>query len=125
MTLYADADFYSGEYLEGRIAVLDPNCINAYLRKAQMKLKNHTFDNIDESTEIPYEVKMCICEIAEILFLEDKRASETGGVTSESVSGWSRHYESSEQSEKSVESKIRNAVYTWLSDTGLLYCGVK
>lgn len=125
MNLYADAEFYTGEYLEGRQSVLEANCIKAYLRKAQRVLKTYTFDNIDESTDIPYEVKMCICEIAEILFREDKRDIDRGGVSSESVVGWSKSYESSEQAEKKMQKKIKDCVYMWLSDTGLLYCGVK
>ncbi len=124
MNIYADAEFYSKEYLEGRKAVLEPNCIASYLRKAQRVLKTFTFDNIDESTAIPYEVKMCVCEIAEILYREDQRDIDRGGVTSESVVGWSKSYEGSEQAEKNKQKRIKDCVYMWLSDTGLLYCGV-
>ena len=124
MHLYADTKFYTNEYLEGRKAVLEPNCIISYLRKAQRVLKAFTFDNIDESAAIPYEVKMCVCEIAEILFREDQRDIDRGGVTSESVVGWTKHYERSEQAEIKKQKRIRESVYTWLSDTGLLYCGV-
>lgn len=124
MNPYADATFYSQEYLEGRQAVIEPNCLLSYLRKAQRVLKTFTFDNIDESTAIPYEVKMCVCEIAEILFRDDKRDIDRGGVTSESVVGWSKSYENSEQTEKKKQQKIKECVYLWLSDTGLLYCGV-
>lgn len=124
MHLYADTKFYTNEYLEGRRAVLEPSCITSYLRKAQRVLKAFTFDNIDESAAIPYEVKMCVCEIAEILFREDQRDIDRGGVISESVVGWTKHYESSEQAEIKKQKRIRECVYTWLSDTGLLYCGV-
>ena len=124
MELYADAGFYSNKYLEGRTAVIEPNCIASYLRKAQRVLKTFTFDNIDEGSPIPYEVKMCVCEIAEILFREDQRDINRGGVSSESVVGWSKSYESSEQAENKKHKRIRECVYTWLSDTGLLYCGV-
>lgn len=124
MNLYADVKFYTNEYLEGRKAVIEPNCIISYLRKAQNVLKNFTFDNIDESTAIPYEVKMCVCEIAEILFRDDQHDIDRGGVASESVVGWSKSYESSEQTEKKKQKRIRDCVYMWLSDTGLLYCGV-
>lgn len=124
MTIYADSEFYFGEYLMDRAAVLPPQGSSFWLRRAQKTLKTFTFDNIDESTAIPYEVKMCICEIAELLYSYDKRATLHGGTASESVEGWSKHYESSQQTEAHLQVKIRSCVKTWLSDTGLLYCGV-
>jgi hypothetical protein len=124
MTLYADPSFYAKEYLENRPAVIEPSCVTSYLRKAQMIIKNHTFDNIDESADIPYEVKMCQCEIAELLYSDDKRATSLSGVSSESVEGWSKHYESSEQIEAQLKKKIKSCVTMWLAPLGLLYCGV-
>lgn len=124
MTLYADSVFYLNEYLSGKDAVLPAQSSDFWLRKAQITLKTFTFDNIDESAAIPYEVKMCICEIAELIFNDEKNATLQGGVASESVGGWSKHYESSQQKEAHLQSKIKSCVRTWLSDTGLLYCGV-
>lgn len=124
MTIYADPEFYLNEYLSNKEPVLPTQSAVFWLRKAQMKLKTFTFDNIDESATIPYEVKMCICEIAELLYSDDKRATSQGGVASESVEGWSKHYESSQQTEEHLQSKIKSCVITWLADTGLLYCGV-
>ena len=124
MTIFADSEFYLKEYLLGKEAVLPAQSSAFWLRKAQTTLKTFTFDNIDESAAIPYEVKMCICEIAELLYADDKRATLQGGIASESVEGWSRHYESSQQTEAHLQSKIKACVRTWLSDTGLLYCGV-
>lgn len=124
MTIYADSEFYLNEYLSGKDAVLEAKSATFYLRRAQKILETFTFDNIDESAAIPYEVKMCICEIAELLYGDGKRATLQGGVTSESVEGWSKHYESSQQTEAHLQSKIKSCVTTWLADTGLLYCGV-
>lgn len=124
MTIYADSEFYFGEYLMDRAAVLPQQGASFWLRRAQRTLKTFTFDNIDESSPIPYEVKMCICEIAELLCADDKRATLQGGIASESVEGWSKHYESSQQTEAHLQSKIKSCVTTWLADTGLLYCGV-
>ncbi len=124
MTIYADSEFYLNDYLSGKEAVLPAQSTVFWLRKAQRTLKDFTFDNIDESAAIPYEVKMCICEIAELLYGDEKRATLQGGVASESVEGWSKHYESSQQTEAHLQSKIKACVRMWLSDTGLLYCGV-
>lgn len=124
MTIYADSEFYLNEYCSGKDAVLTPQNSAFWLRRAQKALTTFTFDNIDESAPIPYEVKMCICEIAELLCGDDKRATLQGGTASESVEGWSKHYESSQQTEAHLKSKIKSCVTTWLADTGLLYCGV-
>lgn len=124
MTIYADSEFYLNEYLSGKDAVLPEQSAVFWLRKAQETLKTFTFDNIDENAAIPYEVKMCICEIAELLYSDEKRATLQGGIASESVEGWSKHYESSQQTEAHLKIKIKSCVTTWLADTGLLYCGV-
>lgn len=124
MTIYADSEFYFNEYLSGRQAVLPVQGSDFWLRKAQKTLISFTFDNIDESADIPYEVKMCQCEIAELLYSDDKRATSLSGVSSESVEGWSKHYESSEQVEAQLNKKIKSCVTMWLAPLGLLYCGV-
>lgn len=124
MTLYADSNFYTKEYLEGRDSVIELSCITSYLRKAQMFVKTFTFDNIDENSEIPYEVKMCICEIADIMYNEAQRETAVGGAVSESVEGWSKTYENSEEHKAAVNTKLKDCLVLWLSNTGLLYCGV-
>lgn len=124
MKLFADGNFYMNDYLKGKQAVIDAACFDYYIMQSTMKIKEYTFDNIDESEDIPKEVKMCCCELAEIMSEEDKRQAETGGVLSESVGGWSKSYENSEIAAKQFESKLKASVYKWLGNTGLLYCGV-
>lgn len=124
MTVFADGNFYEGEYLRGKQAVIDAACFDYYILNSTMKIKQYTFDNIDESADVPEEVKMCCCEVAELMYAEDRRQSETNGVLSESVGNWSKSYESGEKTEQMLERKIKAAVCKWLSNTGLLYCGV-
>ena len=117
---YADAAFYQNSYLCGRAAVITA-AFDFYARKATQQIKRYTFNHVDESN-IPDEVKNCCCEIAEILY-SDEHTSETG-VSSESVGGWSRSYESTEAKRAALNQSVRNAVYAWLSNTGLLYRGL-
>lgn len=122
---FADGKFYEDEYLRGKQAVIDAACFDYYILQSTMKIKQYTFDNIDVSGDIPKEVKMCCCEVAELMYAEDKRQSETQGVLSESVVGWSKTYESGEKNEQMFKNKIKASIYKWLGDTDLLYCGVR
>lgn len=117
---YADESFYYSTYLCGREAVIT-TAFDFYARKATQEIKRYVFGSIDENN-LPDELKHCCCEIAEILYT-DEHAFETG-VSSESVGGWSRSYENSETRKSAIDKSIRDSVYAWLSDTGLLYRGI-
>ncbi|MCM1364955.1 MAG: hypothetical protein NC122_07045 [Faecalibacterium sp.] len=125
MIPFADGSFYMNKYLCSKQAVVDAACFDYYALQATMKIKGYIFDNIARGKKIPEEVKMCCCEIAELLFTEDKRQAETGGILSESVGGWSKSYEGSEKAEQQLTAKINSCIYKWLANTGLLFCGVK
>lgn len=124
-TIYADKKYYAEKYLTGRESVIEERSIDFFLRKALQTIKPHIIGNIDEGSEIPEELKMCQCEIAEILYVQSEREKVSGGVISESVSGWSKSYENSEQLNLQTEKKILSCIYSWLSGTGLLFKGVK
>lgn len=125
MAEYADKKFYAEKYLLGKESVIEERSIDFFLRKALQTVKPHIIGNIDEGGEIPELLKMCQCEVAEILYKEDRREEQSGGVTSESVAGWSKSYENSEQLNLQTEKKIVSCIYSWLSGTGLLYKGVR
>lgn len=117
---YADSTYYTETYLCNRAAVITA-AFDFYARRATQEIKKYIFCGVDENN-IPDAVKNCCCEIAEILY-SDEHTSETG-VSSESVGGWSRSYESSETRKSAINQSIRDSVYAWLSDTGLLYRGI-
>ena len=81
------------------------------------------FDNIDDENP-PEEVKMCCCEIAELAYKRDQSA-QSDGVSSESVQGWSKSYESTESRRNAFDKAVRECIYNWLSSTGLLYRGIR
>ncbi len=126
MIVYADCKFYTKEYLSGRKAVIDTASFDFYARKATQIVKTYTFKNVDEA-EIPECVKMCCCEVAELLFKADNSSASSSissGISSEKVGDQSISYESADSQRQALSSNIKSVIYSWLADTGLLYRGV-
>lgn len=122
MTNYADEAFYKNKFLSDRKAVV--NTAFAYFaRLATQEIKRFTGDNVNEF-DIPEEVSMCCCEIAEMIFRQEQ-SSDNEGVSSESVQGWSKSYESTESRKQAFDTAVRECVYKWLNGTGLLYRGLR
>lgn len=125
MTVYADFNFYTDEYLAGKSAAVTAADFSYYARSASKVIDTYTFGNID-TKNIPEEVRMCCCELAEMAYKSDtSRAAMKQGITSESVQGWSQSYESSEARQKAAQAAYSASIYKWLSGTGLLYSGVR
>ena len=125
MVSYTTVEYYTDKYLMGRQAVIDTAVFPFYALKATQVIKQYTFDNIDENKPILDEIQMCCCELAERLYeTEEQNKSKPVGVTSEKVGEYSVSYESSKATEDISNKKIRNIIYSWLSDTGYLYKGV-
>lgn len=120
MTVYADSDFYTREYLSGKAAVLSTELFPHYARKASGYIRQYTFDNLGD--EIPEAVKLCCCELAEVLFRIDNSPSAVG-IASERVGDISRTYESESVKRQNLPGTIKDVIYAWLADTGLLYRG--
>ena len=118
---YADFDFYTSEYLCGKEAVIDTASFNFYARKATQKIKRYTFDNVPK--DVPQCVKLCCCEVAELLFASDKK-SDKAGITSAKVGDVSYSYESTESQKQLLSKEIKSVIYSWLADTDLLYRGI-
>jgi len=125
MKAYADIEFYMTEYLCGKEPVIGEDPFDFYARSATAEIRTFTGSNINENSHIPECVKMCCCELAELIFKDEKTAVQTEGVSSESVGGWSKSYESGQSREESRSCKIRQTVYKWLGGTGLLFRGVR
>lgn len=121
MTVFADYEYYIGQYLQGRKATIE-TAFNYYARKATQEIKQFTLDNVNEES-IPKCVRLCCCEVAELLYRYDN-SGFAGGVTSEKVGDVSRSYESTDSQRQALSKNIRSVVYSWLSGTGFLYRGV-
>lgn len=120
MTVYADYDFYEREYLSGKAAIIPAGTFAYYARKASGYIKQYTFDNL--SGEIPAAVRLCCCELAELLY-QRGNAPAASGVTNEKVGDVSVSYESAEAVRQALPKEIKSVVYSWLADTGLLFRG--
>lgn len=125
MTVYADYDFYNNEYLQGRDPAVAQKEFAFYARSASKLIDIYTFGNID-SADVPDEVRLCCCELAEqICNADHSEIAGKEGVASESVLGWSQSYESTSSRKEAAENAQRSCVYKWLSGTGLLFAGVR
>lgn len=120
MTIYADEDFYKSRYLEGKTAVITA-AFPYFAREASQIIRQYTF-RVDEDN-IPDEVRMCCCELAECVSERDSQLNASGGLSSESVGGWSRSYSSADSINAAFGSRARVVIYKWLGGTGLLYRG--
>lgn len=118
-----DYSFYTENYLQGRKAVLDAASFPFWERKASQMVRSLTFGNIDESGVIPEPVQLCVCEVAETLYRQEKAEGSGKAITSEKVGGHSVTYQLKTAAEKQME--IYSIVNTWLADTGLMYAGVR
>ena len=123
MTVYADYNFYTDEYLAGRSETVTEADFTFYAHEASRVIDEYTFGNIDPDN-VPEEVRLCCCEIAEMIFRQEQ-SSQNEGVSSESVQGWSKSYESSESRRETSRRTQRDIIRKWLSGTGLLYSGVR
>lgn len=118
MEPYADYQYYQLNY-SNEAVFSTASCFNKYSLKATQYINRHTFGNI----KIPDDtVKMCCCELAEKLYNYDNLIKK--GVTSESVGDLSVSYESSVTITQRTSQEIKEIIYNWLGNTGLLYRGV-
>lgn len=114
---YADFDYYTNTY---KGAVLDTASFDLYASKATQLIRLHTFNRIKDDN-IPDEVKMCCCELAEEIYKHEKENS--GNIASEKVGEYSVSYVDKEKEETIFRGKCVSIIYNWLGMTGLLYRG--
>jgi hypothetical protein len=117
MTNYADFAYYTDTY---KGAVLDTASFDLYARKATQIIKQYTFNRVNDNN-IPDDVKMCCCELAEEINKHDK--ANTGNIASEKVGEYSVTYVDKEKAEELNSGKCTDIIYNWLAMTGLLYRG--
>ena len=69
--IYADEDFYKEKYLLGRKPVISTG-FPFYARQASQVIDRYTFDRLVAQMEVPEEVRMCCCELAEAAYQHEK-----------------------------------------------------
>ena len=109
MVEYADRDFYENTF-HGEI--IPEKAFPSMILKASIFVKFLTFSRVDDMTEIPEEVSLATCAIADVMYQDGMRKDDAGReIASENNDGYS------------VEHRCKKAAYPYLAHTGLLYRG--
>ena len=87
--------------------------------RAGKEIDNVTQDRCKTLDVIPDEVGRCMFELIDYLFENSKNGS-VSAISSFSNDGYSVSY----AEQKTAEQQIYDIIYTYLSGTGLMYCGV-
>lgn len=130
---YADYDYYTQNYLMGKGPAIPEEEFLFFEKQASREIDLRTFNRIRANpTLLSEEVKECACAIAEFLYEAD---SVVKGAVAQGLAGplasWSNDGESgsvdvsqSNYTESGKKAKIRDLIYLYLANTGLLYAGV-
>ena len=129
--MYTSYNYYESGYLMGRDPKLSEDEFPLWEKQAERVLNQYTFSRLVSNFGlITDEVKDCTCELAELLYQADKstqQAAEQGGILqSYSNDGESGTFDLSQSTftEEGKQKKIREIIYRYLGNTGLLYSGV-
>lgn len=125
MLQYSDSAFYKDEYLCGRSEVIPSSEFAYWSMQATSKIREKTFGNIDQMDDIPDEVQMCCCEVAEKIYRYEAAKGENGMVLqSYGNDGDTGTYKTDDYSQEKIDKSIDSIIRRWLLHTGLMYCGV-
>ena len=119
--IQVDYGFYADTYC-GTI-IPDKNALKQPIIKANTYMHQ-------EPDETNLEmVKLCLCEVAELIYQDDAMRQEHGGklIQSENTDGYSVTYASPEDGADGIsqtDREIYGVIRRYLSGTGLLYLGV-
>lgn len=115
-------DKYFGTIIEDEEHLMQPVVkANTYLNQVM---------HVEPSEEEMELVKMCLCEVAEMIYQDAENRREHGGreIQSENTDGYSVNYATEAEAGKiavnSMQTKIYAVIRRYLSHTGLLYQGV-
>lgn len=111
-----DYSFYLIVYLAGRSPLIPAEDFTMYARSADKRLERY-IGAVPETEE----AKLCECEIAELIYSDGQIGR---AITSEHTGDLSVTYESAEARAKSLSAAVRECVYRYFADSGLLYRGV-
>lgn len=120
MTAYADYAFYTDKYL-GRI-IPNENDFAYFALRASEIIDSKTFGRINEITPA---VQLACCAAADELYSDaSAKAKAAGGISSESVDGYSVSYRAyNTEAEKAAEKRVNVAIKRYLGSTGLMFRG--
>lgn len=128
---YATYEYYQDSYLKGREPKVSEQDFPYWEDQAEARIDEQTFGRLKGKEEVPEEVKKCACELTEFLFRVDtvfEQSLQYGGagpLSSFSNDGQSATFEvgQSAYTESGSEKKVREIIFRYLGNTGLLYGG--
>lgn len=121
--IYADETVYKEKYLLGRKPVISTG-FPFYARQASQRIDLYTFGRLKGLEEIPEDVQMCCCELAEAEYIREKQQCESGGKTAEHIGTYSVSFGTAQESAAAAAREQWEIIMKWLADTGLCYQGV-
>ena len=113
--IHTDYTFYKAIF-KGTV-IPDETAFNSSVNEAIAYIDRLTRGKCNALDSCPDEVKMAVCAVAEIIYIESKST-----VTSESVGNHSRTYAVTTQADRERDKIRKSRIY--LSRTGLLYGGM-
>ena len=125
MKIYAELEFYHSGYLLGREPCIPDEVFPYWAMLATGDIRQRTFERVDSMDEVPEMVQMCCCEIAEKLYSVEAVKDENGMILqSYGNDGETGTYKTDNLSDSQIQKSIGQIIRKWLSNTGLLYCGM-
>lgn len=92
---------------------------NRYCFRACKEIDNLTNNRCGSLAKIPEEVRRCIFELISY-FEKNAKSGAVSAISSFGNDGYSMSF----VDQKTAEHQIYDIIYTYLSSTGLMYCGV-
>lgn len=124
--MYVDENFYAKEYRGGAQAPLSGPEFRMCAIRATREIRARTHGSINESGEIPDAVRYCCCELIDRLYTVEAAKSGNGLILqSYENDGESGEFLAADLTEEKTAEAVDGIIRSWLSDTGLLFCGVK
>lgn len=94
---YTDEMYYANNYLKGRKPVITTG-FPFYVRSASQIVNRYTFNRLKDITEVPEEVQMCCCELAESEYRMEKQQKGSGEKASEKTGTYSVSFSNAQES---------------------------
>ena len=130
--MYADYEYYKENFACLNPYEIDEQKYNALGIRATAYIDSMTMNRLKTLDEIPECVKNAYCAVIDVLamaqYAREYIANGEGDISSEKTGEESVNYSYARLSKQagsavSLDSQLRNAVYQYLSGTGLLYRG--
>ena len=131
--MYADYDYYMTGYLLGKAPAVPEMDFPYWEKQARDAVDSRTFGRIrEDGSLITEKVKDCVCAITELLYKADSlseqalQQGEIAPLVSYSNDRQSGTFDLSQSiyTEDGKKARIKQLIYQYLGDSGLLYAGV-